>query len=577
MAVALLALTAAVGCEGRAPPISPAARRPVARGLLPALGESAIFRLRDETRPAVLLRPGEERSCSVEAQPGSRLSFVWAVGPQSPGWGYVELKVSAGPDTIYRTKFSTGRRRRWWPVSVPLSGRGPVRLTFRGDHVHASGRPVEPSREAPAPWIVVASPRIEAPPAEPGRVLVWISQDAVRADHLSAYGYRRRTSPHFDRLSPDWAVFEDAIATSSWTLPSLASQFTSRYPLFHGATGENRPRDGRHRTVFEVLAGTGFTVLGVTANDFVSSHFGMAHGFDVLRFTGGTEGPEGRQRAEDLNRLALETLMEWRGGDLVLFVHYMDAHYPYDPPPPFDRLFTVDGSDAEGGGSGPSAKVEAAYDGEIAYTDSQIDRLVKELDGRGLLRDAVIVYTADHGEEFLDHGAWRHSRTLYREMLHVPLALRLPGTGGRRVVDTVSLIDLAPTILDALGVPRPPSFQGRSLLPLARGERLPPREVFAETERNPDHSHRVAVQLDSVKYILRTRNGNPEQRLSEELYDLAADPRERRSDLTHPQAERLRRDATAYLLRGRAEAGKPGTVDAPPELKARLRALGYLP
>jgi arylsulfatase A-like enzyme len=544
---------------------------------LPALGEPAFVRLRDETRAAVLLRPGEERSCSVEAQPGSRLSFVWAVGPQSPGWGYVELKVSAGPDTVYRTKFSTARRRRWWPVSVPLSGRGPVRLTFRGDHVHASGRPVEPSREAPAPWIMVASPRIEGPPAEPGRVLVWISQDAVRADHLSAYGYRRRTSPHFDRLCPEWVVFENAIATSSWTLPSLASQFTSRYPLFHGATGENRPRDERHRTVLEVLAGAGFTVLGVTANDFVSSHFGMAHGFDVLRFTGGTEGPEGRQRAEDLNRLALETLREWPGGDLVLFVHYMDAHYPYDPPPPFDRLFPAGGSDAVGGGSGPSATVEAAYDGEIAYTDSQIDRLLKELDGRGLLRDAVIVYTADHGEEFLDHGAWRHSRTLYREMLHVPLALRLPGTGGRRVADTVSLVDLAPTILDALGVPRPASFQGRSLLPLARGERLPPREVFAETERNPDQSHRVAVQLGSVKYILRTRNGNPEQRLSEELYDLAADPGERRSDLTHPEAERLRREATAYLLRGRAETRKPGTVDAPPELKARLRALGYLP
>lgn len=189
----------------------------------------------------------------------------------------------------------------------------------------------------------------------------------------------------------------------------------------------------------------------------------------------------------------------------------------------------------------------------------------------------MIVYTADHGEEFLDHGAWRHSRTLYGEMLHVPLALRLPGTGGRRVADTVSLVDLAPTILDALGVPHPPSFQGRSLLPLARGERLPPREVFAETERNPDRSHRVAVQLGSVKYILRTRNGSPEQRLSEELYDLASDPRERRSDLTHPQAERLRRDATAYLLRGRAEARTPAAVDAPPELKARLRALGYLP
>jgi arylsulfatase A-like enzyme len=225
---------------------------------------------------------------------------------------------------------------------------------------------------------------------------------------------------------------------------------------------------------------------------------------------------------------------------------------------------------------GERAQAEARYDGEIAYADAQIDLLLKELEDRGLLRDAVIVYAADHGEEFLDHGGWKHSRTLYGEMLHVPLALRLPGIGGRRVADTVSLVDLAPTILDALGLPAPASFQGRSLLPLARGEPQSAREVFAETERNPDRAHRLAVQLGGVKYILRTRNADPSEPLSEELYDLAADPRERTSVLAHPQIARLRRDAAEYLRRGRAEARAPGVVDAPPELRARLRALGYV-
>src|SRR4029078_2229799 len=107
-----------------------------------------------------------------------------------------------------------------------------------------------------------------------------------------------------------WVFFENAVATASWTLPSLASQFTSRYPLFHGAARESRRRDDRNPTLFEVLAAAGFTVLGVTANDFVSSYFGMADGFDVLRFTGGHEGPEGRQRAEELNALAFQTLGE---------------------------------------------------------------------------------------------------------------------------------------------------------------------------------------------------------------------------------------------------------------------------
>jgi hypothetical protein len=113
-------------------------------------------------------------------------------------------------------------------------------------------------------------------------------------------------------------------------------------------------------------------------------------------------------------------------------------------------------------------------------------------------------------------------------------------------------------------------------MPLARGEPLPAREVFAETERKSENVHRLAVQLGSVKYILRTRNADPAVQLSEELYDLAADPRERTSVLAHPQTARLRRYAAEYLRRGRAEARAPGTVDAPPELRARLRALGYV-
>ena len=253
----------------------------------------------------------------------------------------------------------------------------------------------------------------------------------------------------------------------------------------------------------------------------------------------------------------------------------MDPHHPYAPPPPFDQLFPVDAEKAAGRGNGTRARLEAAYDGEIAYTDTQIDALLEELERRQLLRDAVIVYTADHGEEFLDHGGWKHSRTLYREMLHVPLALRLPGTGGRRIAETVSLIDLAPTVLEALGVTAPASFQGRSLLPLARGERLPAREIYAETERTTDGAPRLAVQLGSVKYV-RTLYPGAAKPTGEELYDLAADPGEQKSDLGHPEVERLRRYATAYLTRGRDEAPKATTVDVPPEVRARLRALGYV-
>jgi arylsulfatase A-like enzyme len=572
--LAPLLLLTAVGCGGRSPAPPAPGRRPGPERLLNALGAPTFVRFRNETRPAVVFRSDEERSCAIDARSGRSLSFAWGIGPRTAVRGYVELRVSAGDEVLYRRMIWTGLGGRWWHASVPLGPRGPVRLTFRADHVHADGRRMALAGEAPAPWVVVASPRIDDALAEPGPAFVWLSQDTVRADHLSLHGYGRPTSSRFDRLAADWVLFDNAVATASWTLPSLASQFTSRYPLFHGAERESRRRDERNPTLFEVLAGAGFTVIGVTANDFVSSYFGMADGFDVLRFTGGSEGPEGRQRAEELNALVLQTLGEAQGGRLALFVHYMDPHYPYDPPPPFDRLFRGDEPAGQPAGRG---RVEAAYDGEIAYTDAQIDLLLKELAGRGLLRDAVMAYTSDHGEEFLDHGGWRHSRTLYQEVLRVPFALRLPGRSGRRVTMPVSLVDLAPTLLDALGVAAPASFQGRSLLPLARGESLPATALFAETERNPDKSHRLAVRIGALKYILRTRNGgDPDQPLSEELYDLDRDPQERSSDLAHPQIESLRRQAALYLARGRAQAQAPAEARLPADLKAQLHALGYL-
>jgi arylsulfatase A-like enzyme len=432
------------------------------------------------------------------------------------------------------------------------------------------------------PWIVLASARVDVPgPPAPRRVLVWISQDTVRADHVGAYGYKRKTTPAFDALARDWVVFDEAASPASWTLPALVSQFTSRYPTFHGAVGASVQRDDSQPTLFEILAASGFTVLGVTGNHFVSADFRTAGGFDALGYTDG--------HAEEVDRLARDALGEWGGGDLALFVHYMDPHAPYDPPPRYGRLFDPDyrgkvtGRNFDGLAKSAFAPadvdhVRALYDGELAYEDVEIGELLGVLRAQGLLEDAVIVYSADHGEEFLEHGGWEHSHTLYEEMLHVPFALRVPGVAGRRVQPVVSTIDLAPTVLDALGIASPPSFQGRSLMPAARGGRLSDVPVFAETERTLDGNHRVAVRSATDKCIVVARPGRevPPQILSEECYDLARDPGERGPLPASAECTCLRDQAVAYLSRARQEAKAQKPAELPPEVLERLRALGYL-
>lgn len=429
--------------------------------------------------------------------------------------------------------------------------------------------------------IALGSPRLYRPVRDRRRrVLVWLSQDALGARHLGAYGYARPTSPNFDRLTRDWAIFEDAVSCSSWTLPSIASQLTSRYPTYHGAVLNGLATDDP--TVFEVLANQGFTVLGVSGSDVVSAGSALARGFDALRHA--------EVRAQHINRLVLESLQEWGGGDLALFVHYLDPHASYHPPPPFDTKFDPGyRGEFNGGADFPkhASKITPAdrrhlaalYDGEIASQDERIAALLERLEGMGVLGDAVIAYTADHGEEFQEHGSWSHGPTLYQEVLHVPLALRVPGATPQRVKRAVSLLDLAPTLLDAFGIATPPSFQGRSLLPLLRGRPGPEEPIYAETQLTHERNHIVAARSGRLKYILTVPGGRETAPaiLKEELYDLDADPAEKANLApAHAEAERLKRYTLAYLSRARAEghAGRPAPVE--PSTLEKLRAWGYI-
>jgi arylsulfatase A-like enzyme len=582
--LALAAAVAASTCNGE-----PVGAPPPLQRLLPALGAPQIVqlgreaakalprRLRTlpralglETRPAVPLGPGQSVSCTVEAAPESLLEFALGLRPGAARHGALRLEVLAGRRSLYSAPLNPELEDRWQRMSLPIGQRGPVTLTFQVARADPSGHPLPAPDAAAEPWVLLGSPRVVTPPAS-GRILIWISQDTVRADHIGAYGYSRATTKHFDALAGDAVLFENGVSPASWTLPAMTSQFTSRYPSFHGAVTEAQSRDRSQPSVFETLSASGFTVLGLTGNLFVSDDFGLASGFDALWYSD--------RPAESLVLLAGRALENWHGEDLALLIHFQDAHHPYAPPAPFDTVFDP-AFTGEVVSRDPKQleHTKALYDGEIAYTDHEIQALLRGLKARGLFRQAVIVYTADHGEEFLDHGGWAHARTVYEELLHVPFALRVPDVPARRVPQAVSLLDVAPTVLDALGVPPPASFQGQSLLPFLRGRPRPWDPVYAETQRNSERHHLVAVRDGSLKYILGTRPGlaSPPEILSEELYDLATDPGEKRPLKGSPELERMRRYALSYLARAAAEGRKSTPSRLTPEIEARLRALGYI-
>jgi arylsulfatase A-like enzyme len=562
VALAALALAGLAGCARTAALPEQRLQR-----LLPALGAPEFVTLDAETRPATRLRFGEARSCRVSVGRDAQLAFAVGVLSGAPRGGRVVVRVTLNGAEILRDELPAARVR-WWNRTLPLAPATDATLELRVDH-EGEGR-ADPAEAL----VALAVPRLAPARPTPGRVLVWISQDTLRADHLESYGYGRATAPNLARLAQQWTLFDRGVSAASWTLPSLASQMTSRYPSFHGATTHLRRADERFPTLFEVLAAQGFAVAGVTGNPFVSEKHGLARGFDSLVYSG--------LRADVVSRLALRAAEQWGGGDLALFVHYMDPHSSYQPPPPFDTRFgetyagIVDGYNYVSAAKTEADRehVRALYDGEIAYTDEQIAALLGGLDTRGLLDRAILAYTADHGEELFDRGAWGHAHTLYQELLHVPFALRIPGQSPRRVAEPVSLVDLAPTLLEALGIEAPVSFQGRSLLPLVRGRSLTALPLFSETARTEAHQQ-VSVREGRWKYtVVYDTPASGRVLRDEKLFDLDADPGERR-----PVARDLapfRREVEAFLERSRSAGAVSRDAALDPEEQERLRALGYV-
>jgi len=382
--------------------------------------------------------------------------------------------------------------------------------------------------------------------------IILVMIDTLRADSLGAYGSTRGLTPNLDEFAGHAVVFENAYGTSSWTRPSVASMLTGRYPTSHTAVNklDALPEDALLVTEILGSARTAWS-FGITTNAIISANFGFAQGFDRY---GPIKGAERRRYPEDRIGLVPGSIVsdkavslfadQQRGaaGITFAFIQYIDPHDPYYPNPEFMKKPAPDGEYsgsrhdirrmvAEGANAWTEeniARLRYLYDGEVAYADHAFGKLVSGLRHLGLYDGALIIVASDHGEAFWEHGVRGHGKTLYEEEIRVPLMVRLPGAGSQAVSRTeqpVSIVDITPTILDALRIEPAAEIEGRSLLPLINGDARGGRSnhVFAELHFLENVSLQM-VRHGPLKLIATYRHDQNKATL--ELFDLSADPGE---------------------------------------------------
>lgn len=432
-------------------------------------------------------------------------------------------------------------------------------------------------------------------PAPTGWNVVLITVDTLRADHLSCYGYPRRTSPFMDSLAARGTLFREAWSTSSWTPPAMASIFTSLHPRSHGVTSGQMDA-ARGKVMEQQMLVEGFSVIAAHLAENGYSTFGISTNLHMTEANGFSRGFRrfanlGFSRARAANKAFAEMLPEIREAEpYFLWVHYFDPHDPYFACQPWIRNYNPD-KKSYGRYAGKTmpvlremlsrirAEPEALpalrdlYDSEINYTDDHIRALVEDLPG---LERTLIVVTSDHGEEFLERGELGHGSSLHEEQIRVPLILVLPGEPPRSafVEQPVSVVDIFPTICAAAGIAAPPGLQGESLLMLAAGGAPDPeRAVFAELNRARADRRQEALRRGNRKFVRRGRSG---ERLA--LYDLARDPGERRN-LAGDEPERaegMERELDEWLRAHPPFLAPPSDQPLGEKESRDLRSLGYL-
>lgn len=537
----------------------------------------------DLSHHAIAIAPGSEIDYFLRVAPRSVLDLP-DIGSDSRGSFRLDViwKVDGHDERILASLEAREYHRR---IAIPASGGDPVELAFRAIETKDGDRST----------IVLDSPSIQRPPrlpthrspASPARnanrprpnVILYLV-DTLRADELGCYGQKRPLTPNVDSLAAKGVVFENAIAQSSWTKPAVTSILTGLGPTEHGVNSIDAALRPEATTLAEMLSTAGYETAAFVTNDYITREAGFAQGFDEFD-SSDTDSGELTSR-----------VLSWLDSNvpskpLFLYVHSVDPHEPYEPPAVWRRRFArgvpasvgserhlrrmrrhldpIDDASVE--------RIRKLYDAEVASNDHSFGGLLAGLEARGLGDDTVVVFVADHGEEFAEHGALGHGWDLHDETLHVPLIVRFPGGEHAGLVSApVQQIDIVPTLLDYLGVPRGDlPLRGRSLMPLVEG--TPRGAVPIVSYMNYDSREAVSVSFEAWKLIEPL---SPGYWTPTELYR-SDDPRE-----THNLAEEFPVRSGFLVsfakreLRRRSASRLSASIRLDDEKRQRLRALGYL-
>ncbi|MBN2803888.1 MAG: sulfatase-like hydrolase/transferase [Deltaproteobacteria bacterium] len=431
-------------------------------------------------------------------------------------------------------------------------------------------------------------------------VLVLI--DTLRADHLSIFNKNTRVqTPFIKKIAEESMIFSQAMAEENWTKPSIASLLTGLYPSSHQTKSDTNKLPSSAKMISEYLKAMGFQTAGFVANGYISNKFGFERGWDFWT----NYVREGKKnRAQFVADDSVEWLKKrYEKKPFFMYIHTIDPHVPYIPPAKYRALYddepyngpiestkTADLVERVKTGAlklneRDKFRLEALYDGEISYHDDHLARVYKELANQDLLKNTIIVITADHGEEFFDHGLVGHGHSLYEELIHVPLIIRLPGANAEKSPkeynEVVELVDILPTLFDSLGLQKPEQLQGESLIPVLKGE----KRYWSKAVYSEFMDGQRTVKSGIYKLILRG--------LKTTLFNLLDDPKET-ADLSdvNPLALRAMLDSLGSHLgifvsandiddknrapKKRAQTHKSDDANIDNETKKQLQELGYM-
>jgi len=451
-----------------------------------------------------------------------------------------------------------------------------------------------------------------SPESRPHPDVFVVVLDAASSFYFGTYGDVHGTSPNLDRFAGDSVVFDQAYSQSATTTPSTASLLTGVRVMTHRTSGKSVLPE-QFETVAELFGAHGYTSIALISNPHAGApELGLDRGYDeaVMLYAAEALHPDrkiekssrfGVVLPEDIDEAIGEFLPRFHGSATYGYFHYLQPHKPYDAPMRYlDAI--ADASEAclcddtpcrcgdsdwdtlhemflqanETGIASPSTvgHIKARYRANIRYVDESVGRLFEGLREQGLYDEALIVVLSDHGDAFFGHQNFGHNRTLYDDMVRIPLLMKFPASSGvkpRRLSALVETVDIVPTIFDFLGFEMSPQWEGESLWPLIAGSESEPGPAHREVVLATNRLDRQAIRVEDFKYIV-SQDG------VEELYDLRTDPGER-ADLAKSEPERTRalRERLASVV---GDSGVPALrasdLRSDPEMDELLEALGYV-